>query len=62
MVGMGWLGWTLLFAGLALAALGLFALLGLRLWRGAKALGRELRAAGELAAKVSVERDPTHSG
>jgi hypothetical protein len=52
---MGWLGWTLTFLGLALLALALLAVLGLRLWRGIKALGRDLeRASGQLADLGSV--------
>ena len=57
---MGWLGWALLFVFLVLAAAGMFVLLGLRLWRGLKALGRDLERASELVADLSavVDRGP----
>jgi hypothetical protein len=50
---MWWLVWLLL----VLAALGTGALLALRLWRQAKALGRDLGAAAELTARLEVD-DP----
>jgi cytochrome c-type biogenesis protein CcmH/NrfG len=53
---MGWLGWTLTFLGLALLALALLAVLGLRLWRAIKALGRDLeRASQQLADLGSIQ-------
>jgi hypothetical protein len=54
---MGWLGWTLLFVFLVLAAGGLFVLLGLRLWRGVKALGRDLERASQLASDLGSAAD-----
>jgi hypothetical protein len=54
---MGWLGWTLTFLGLGLLALGVLALLGLRLWRTGKALGRDLARASTLTADL-VNRRP----
>jgi hypothetical protein len=54
---MGWLGWTLLFVFLVLAAAGLFGLLGLRLWRGVKALGRDLERASQLVADLGSAAD-----
>ena len=40
------------FVGLSLLALGAFALLGLRLWRQVKALGRDLTNANALASRL----------
>ncbi len=54
---MGWLGWTLLFIFLVLAAAGLFVLLGLKLWRGVKALGRDLDRASQLVADLGAAAD-----
>jgi hypothetical protein len=54
---MGWLGWTLIFGVLALLALGLLGLLGLRLWRGVKALGRDVERASRQLAAVGSVRD-----
>jgi HAMP domain-containing protein len=54
---MGWLGWTLTFLGLGLLALALLAVLGLRLWRGVKALGRELERASKQLADLGSVRD-----
>jgi hypothetical protein len=44
--------WWLVWIVLVLGALGVGALLLLRLWRQVKALGREVGAAGELAARL----------
>jgi len=54
---MGWLGWTLTFLGLGLLALALLAALGLRLWRGIKALGRDLERASRQLADLGSVRD-----
>ena len=54
---MGWLGWTLTFLGLGLLALGVIALLALRLWRAGKALGRDLARASTLTADL-MNRQP----
>lgn len=54
---MGWLGWTLTFLGLGLLALGVLALLALRLWRDGKALGRDLARASELTANLGTVPD-----
>jgi hypothetical protein len=53
-LGMGWLGWTLVFVGLVLVAVAVLALIGLRLWRGVKALGRDLERASSLVSSVSM--------
>ena len=53
---MGWLGWTLTFLGLALLALGVLALLALRLWRAGKALGRDLARASTLTTDLMNRR------
>ncbi|MFH5823294.1 hypothetical protein [Georgenia sp. AZ-5] len=53
--------WWLVWVVLVLVALGVGALLALRLWRQVKALGRELAAAAELGARLSpatVETPP----
>ena len=54
---MGWLGWTLTFLGLGVLALALLAALGLRLWRGVKALGRDLERASQQLADLGSVRD-----
>jgi DNA-binding IclR family transcriptional regulator len=54
---MGWLGWIVTFLVLGLLALGVLALIGLRLWRSAKALGRDLARATELTANLGSARD-----
>jgi hypothetical protein len=54
---MGWLGWTLIFVALGLLALGVLGLLGLRLWRAVKALGRDLERASAQLAEVGSVRD-----
>ena len=54
---MGWLGWTLTCVLLALLALGLLGALGLRLWRGVKALGRDLERASTQLADLTSARD-----
>jgi hypothetical protein len=54
---MGWLGWTLTFLALGVLALAVLALLGLRLWRSAKALGRDLSRASELTANLGTAPD-----
>jgi hypothetical protein len=59
---MGWLGWTLTFLGLGLLALGVLGLLGLRLWRAAKALGRDLARASELTADLGSVGDRSGLG
>ncbi len=57
---MGWLGWTLTIIGLGVFALAVMGLLALRLWRAAKALGRDLaRASNQLAQVGSM---PGRSG
>ena len=56
---MGWLGWTLTFLGLVLFALGVLALLGLRLWRVSKALGRDLAKASTQLAEFGSTTDPS---
>jgi hypothetical protein len=53
---MGWLGWTLTFLGLVLLALSVLVLLALRLWRAAKALGRDLAHASTLTADLMNRR------
>ena len=54
---MGWLGWTLTFGVLALLALALLVALGLRLWRGIKALGRDLERASQQFGELGSVRD-----
>jgi Flp pilus assembly protein TadB len=54
---MGWLGWTLLFVFLVLAAAGLFVFVGLRLWRRVKALGRDLERASQLVSDLGSAAD-----
>jgi hypothetical protein len=54
---MGWLGWVVTFLVLGLLALGVLALLALRLWRAGKALGRDLAKASALTADL-VNRRP----
>jgi hypothetical protein len=49
---MGWLGWIVTFLVLGLLALGVLGLLGLRLWRAAKALGRDLARASDLTSNL----------
>lgn len=44
--------WAMIFVGLALLSLGVFAALGLRLWRGAKALGSDAIRGQERLATV----------
>jgi hypothetical protein len=56
---MGWLGWTLTCVLLALLAIGLLGALGLRLWRGVKALGRDLERASSQLADLTSARDRT---
>ena len=41
-------GWMLVFAGLGLVALGVFALVALRLWRQIKSVGRDISKASQL--------------
>ncbi len=59
---MGWLGWTLTFLGLGLLAIGVLALLALRLWRAGKALASELAHASALTADLGSARDRTGLG
>jgi hypothetical protein len=59
---MGWLGWTVTFLALGLLALGVLALIGLRLWRAGKALGRDLAHASTLAASLGSVPDRTGRG
>jgi ABC-type transporter Mla subunit MlaD len=40
-------GWMLVFVGLGLVALGVFALVALRLWRKIKSVGRDIATASE---------------
>jgi hypothetical protein len=54
---MGWLGWVVTFLVLGLLALGVLALLALRLWRAGKALGRDLARASTLTSDL-VNRRP----
>ncbi|HEX7104712.1 MAG TPA: hypothetical protein VF218_01980 [Acidothermaceae bacterium] len=49
---MSFFGWALTFIGLGLVALVMFGLLGLRLWRQAKELGREAARAGESLSRI----------
>jgi hypothetical protein len=49
---MSFFGWALVFIGLGLAAIALFVLLGLRLWRQIKVLGRDAASAGDRAAAI----------
>ncbi|HZV25428.1 MAG TPA: hypothetical protein VFG00_03975 [Acidothermaceae bacterium] len=56
---MGWLGWTLTFLGLGLLAVGVLALLALRLWRAGKALGRDLARASSKVAEFGSAKDPS---
>jgi hypothetical protein len=57
---MGGLGWTVLFGSLFVIAISLLALIGLRLWRTMKALGRDLEKASEVLADFGSA--PDHSG
>jgi hypothetical protein len=59
--GMGWLGWIVTFLVLGLLALGLLALLGLRLWRASKALGRDLARASSQLADLGYSKDPSRA-
>lgn len=52
-------GWALVFVGLALASAAVLVLVGLRLWRGFKALGRDLSRAGDLVAHIGMPGDRT---
>jgi hypothetical protein len=54
---MGWLGWTLVFGLIAVVSITLLALLGLRLWRGLKALGRDVQRASDLLSELSSAPD-----
>jgi hypothetical protein len=54
---MGWLGWTLTFLALGLLALAFLLVLGLRLWRGIKALGRDLERASQQFGELGSVRD-----
>ena len=54
---MGWLGWTVTFLVLGLLALGVLALLGLRLWRVGNALGRDLERASSQFAEFGSATD-----
>ena len=58
---MGWLGWTLTFLGIALFAIGVLALLALRLWRAGKALGRDLARASSQLAEVGSATYPSEA-
>jgi hypothetical protein len=53
---MGWLGWTVTFLALCVLALAVLGLLGLRLWRAGKALGRDLAHASTLTADLMNRR------
>ena len=53
---MGWLGWTLLFLGLALAAAVFLGLTALRLWRSARALGRDVARAADALSTLPLPR------
>jgi hypothetical protein len=59
---MGWLGWTVTFLVLGVLALGVLSLIGLRLWRAGKALGRDLAHASTLTADLGSARDRTGRG
>jgi hypothetical protein len=59
---MGWLGWTLTFLALGVLALAVLGLLGLRLWRAGKALGRDLARASELTASLGTTPDRSGLG
>jgi hypothetical protein len=54
---MGWLGWTLVFGLIAVASIALLTLLGLRLWRTLKALGRDVQRASDVLAELSSVQD-----
>jgi hypothetical protein len=58
---MGWLGWTLTFLGLGLLAIGVLALLVLRLWRAGKALGRDLARASSQLAELGSAKYPSEA-
>jgi hypothetical protein len=58
---MGWLGWTLTFLGLGLLAIGVLALLALRLWRAGKALGRDLARASSQLAELGSAKYPSEA-
>ena len=49
---MSFFGWALTFIGLGILALVFVGLLGLRLWRQAKELGREAARAGDSLARI----------
>ena len=54
---MGFWWWVLIFGGIALAAVALYVVLGLGLWRRAKVLMRELGRLGDTAATLSAAFD-----
>ena len=54
--------WVLVFGGIAMAALGLFALLGLRLWRKAKVLVAELGRLSAAAGTLDAAMGPAGPG
>jgi predicted MFS family arabinose efflux permease len=54
---MGWLGWALVFALIAVVSIALLALLGLRLWRTVKALGRDVQRASDVLGDLSSRQD-----
>ena len=56
---MGWFGWALTFLGLGLLAIGVLALLALRLWRAGKALARDLARATEQLAEFGSVNYPS---
>ena len=52
---MSFFGWALVFIGLGLLSLLALALIGLHLWRGIKALGRDAAAAGDALSGVRTD-------
>ncbi len=50
--------WAMIFVGLALLSLGIFVVLGLRLWRGAKAVGSDALRGQERLAEVWARAHP----
>jgi type II secretory pathway component PulJ len=54
---MGWLGWTLVLGLIAVVSIALLALLGLRLWRTLKALGRDMQRASDVLGDLSSLQD-----
>ena len=61
MKGMSFFEWSMIFVGLGIVGLAAVVLLGLRLWRGIKELGREATRAGDafsrLGATSASDRD-----